>query len=758
MKRTHLRLTLHSQSLQRSRMSRLAQLYVWALVVFYAASPVHSFGRMEYHHQLTKRSMSSKHSMLDGKTFDYVIAGGGQAGAALAGRLSENPNVTVAVIEAGVSGTSPDDSARLDIPSANLYNSSSSTYMDWQFTTEKQVYLDGKTRSWPRGKVVGGSSAINGLYYVRHSKEEQNAWAKLIGDESNWGWDKMYHAMKKSEHFVHPLDQPREVAHIYWDPSSHGKYGPVGITWPAISYPQVGAFVDTSSKVASPYNSDPNNGKSWGTFVAALTINSTDWTRSFARAAYIDPVVSRPNLKVLAEHRVSRIMFDTSNKDSVKATGVKFKKTRHGKEYTVHAKREVIVASGTVNTPQILQLSGIGEKNLLKSKNINVVVNLPGVGEHLQDHMSTGVVWSPKNSSLMPPQIVTGNAKVDSFTNSGTAYVNASTVMGNKWPQYIKEVKRNKTAAVNALQAPWEVKKGYEATYDAVTKLLNSPIGAVELLLSLTFGNVQVQAAMQHPMSRGKIYLNSADVFDAPVINPRYMEQRSDMDIMFAGAKLAQKVGQTDPLNSYMGSQVNPSVNTTTREQWIGWLRNQLHTEFHPCGTASMMPRNLGGVVNNELLVYGTSNLRVVDASVIPILPSAHLMSVVYGIAEIAADIIKSEYSKSKKSANVRTQSSSNQSNSDKTGIATSSDSRKSNGGSQMTTSSTGNGSDHTKGAVSGTGSSNNSSKNDDYDDNAKGSSQVGATQHRSGAAPDRQIPTIAVLLPAAIIALNSFI
>lgn len=578
------------------------------------------------------------------KQFDYVVIGGGQAGLVVASRLSEDPSLQVAVIEAGPSGLDPDDAAKIDVPAANLYNSPGKSEMNWNWTTTAQVNLNNQQKPWPRGRVLGGSSAINGLYYIRQSAREQNLWAKLIDNATDlWGWENMLRAMKKSENFTAPTDQARTVGDIHWNTSAHGSNGPIGVTWPAISYAPVGAFIESASNVSAPATNNPDSGNAWGTFVGTSAINPTNWTRTTSRTGYIDPYTYRSNLVVLTDHMVSKINFDTSNQDAVKATSVQFMKNKGGRTFQVNVTREVILSAGAVNSPQILQVSGIGDKNLLDSKQVPVVVDLPGVGYHLQDHLSAGVQFTPKNPDELPPAKVTNNATVDSFVNSATSYTNTSQLLGNQSDSVIGLVRDNATKAVQAYDAPDAVKQGYNLTYLATAnEIYDSPIGSMELLFAMTFGQIQVQAALQHPFSRGSVTIQSSDIWDAPVINPSYLEQETDLIFLRAGFRMARSILQQAPLSSHVDQETAPGNDVQSDDQWDNWIRNNIGTEYHPSCTCSMLPRESGGVVDKNLLVYGTSNLRVIDASVPPLSMSAHLMSIVYGIGEIGAEIVQS--------------------------------------------------------------------------------------------------------------------
>ncbi|SHO78726.1 Uncharacterized protein MSYG_3073 [Malassezia sympodialis ATCC 42132] len=613
-----------------------------ALILLTLFSSLTWADNLHFKRELHKRGISVKPNDLDGKTFDYVIVGGGQAGLVVASRLSENSQIKVAVIEAGTAGTAKNETDRIEVPAANLYKSGVRTPLDWRYSTVEQPYMNNRAASWPRGKVLGGSSAINGMYYIRPTTAEHHTWGQLIGDTKTWGWNSMLNAYKKLETYAHPVDSVAKADNIQWDDASHGGNGPIYVSYPGYTYPPVGDFINTSSTVAVPFTSNPDGGNNTGTFVATSNINPTNWTRSWSRSGYIDPNVARSNLVILTDHQATQILFDTSNSKNVKATGVKFKHDRNSREYTVNAGREVILSAGSINTPQLLQLSGIGDAKFLQSKKVNVAVDLPGVGYNLHDHLSSNVQWSPKNASEIPPQDITGNPEQDSFINSAVAYVPGPGIMKDQWNSYIDSVKNNQTNAVNAYDAPDPVKSGYNLTYSTVLNLLQKNVPAIEILFSLTFGNIQVQHAIQHAFSRGSILINTTDPFDYPLVDPRYLEQSSDMDMLRAALGVSRSIGATQPLNGHLDQESKPGSNVTQDADIDNYIRSIAGTEYHPCGTAAMLPQDKGGVVDNKLLVYGTSNLRVVDASVIPFAPSAHLMSVIYATAEIGSEIIQS--------------------------------------------------------------------------------------------------------------------
>ncbi|SPC68003.1 related to Glucose oxidase [Ustilago sp. UG-2017b] len=550
------------------------------------------------------------------EVFDYVNAGGGTAGLALAGRLSEDPDVTVAVIEAGHSGYNSD--SELLVPSKAYFKSSVGSDLDWQYETALQSKLQDEsgnalTASWPRGKVLGGSSAINGLYYVAASKREHQVWGRLSGDVATWGWHSFRDAMKKSTDF-----SPNQIMELDSSIKNQTKYvgdnGPVGVTYP-------------------------------GT-----------WERSFSRNAYIDPIVNkRKNLVVLPNQTVTRIIWDTElNEDGkLRALGVEFAANSAAFRVHVTARGEVILSVGAIGSPQILQLSGVGCKELLEKDNITLVKELPGVGQNLQDHLAGSVTYTPADGLVLPS--ATNLTRKASFVDSSVAYITLENMYGtNKTANFIARAKKLSVDYIkSATNVPAAVRRGWAKQYKYLLEDLLVPTskngftgsakGAMEMLLGISTGSsITVEAALQAPFSRGWVEISSDNAFDKPIINPNYLQHQSDVELMRSGFQLARKIGQTAPLSSLVKAEAAPGAEVDSDEEWDKFVAKTVQTEYHSSSTCSMLDEGDGGVVDEELRVYGTSNVRVVDASVVPISLSSHLMSATYAIAETAAELIKS--------------------------------------------------------------------------------------------------------------------
>ncbi|BGP46470.1 hypothetical protein JCM10450v2_002315 [Rhodotorula kratochvilovae] len=620
-----------------------------------------TFQRRSADWQLKKRATTTDAAQLAGQTFDYVVVGGGTAGLVIASRLSENSSLTVAVIEAGTDGSEVQDEVLAPAMAYFGGIANADSPYDWQYATEPQENLGGRSVFWPRGKILGGSSAVNGLYMIRQSEIEQDSWASLNNDSSVWTWDTVYPYLKKSETWTPPSDYYVEEANMVLDESLHGLDGPVHYSYPGIFYNSTFEWIDTLGAVGVDTR-DPAGGENWGAFIATSAINPTNWTRSYAANGYLDPINYRTNLVVLTGYQATKILFDGTT-----ATGIEFAAGAGNETYTVNAAQEIILSAGVIGTPQLLQVSGVGPADLLESLDIAVVKDLPGVGMHLTDHLSGAITLNTSFPFSGDPITVNDTFKAEQLAlwkagdasslytspNDAVAYVNLTTLFGGEAAAdaFMAEIAANQSAQVEAYSTNAAIQAGYNATYTAELRdVYASAVGQAEILLSNTgtYGGypdsvtVQIQAAIQHPLSRGSVKINSTSTFDKPQIDAGYLVHPADIQVLRQAFKFARTVSQTAPFSDYVLGELSPGTSVETDEEWEAWIRRSVSTEYHPAGSVSMLPESEGGVVDLAARVYGIDGLRVVDASIVPIGMSAHMTAPLYGIAERAYDLLLS--------------------------------------------------------------------------------------------------------------------
>ncbi|KAF3384270.1 Alcohol dehydrogenase [acceptor] [Penicillium rolfsii] len=586
-------------------------------------------------------------------SYDFVIVGGGQAGLVLGARLSENSNHTVLVLEAG--GNGDDYRERIDTPAYSYFDSLWTTPLNWGYYTVPQPNAQDRAIYWPRGKVLGGSSAINGLYMTRPGEIEINAWRNLLGDmdgAENWSWDSFYAAMKKSENFTPPSDTIAQEANITWNTADHGTDGPIHASYTGFTFAQVGQWEESLVNMGIAASSDMYRGQPWGAEVPTSCINPTNWTRSYSRTGYLDPLADKGNYDVLANAHVTRLIFDNSTSSgNLTANAVEYTTNNGTTRLTVKVKKEVILTAGTIGSPTVLLHSGVGPKDVLANAGVELVSELPGVGQHLQDHLSATLKWTTNvetaGSIFYDDGSERNNPLFLTYIDSAVAYVNATEMYGSKVGSFkstilgqIDQYKPNTTYDNGVV-------KGYTAICNTTAStIFDSPIGQIELLFMNSDGNgdIGITAALQHPYSHGRIYINSSNPMDYPVIDPNYLYNPVDYKILREGLKLARQLGETAPISTTLTNETSPGSSVQTDDQWLQWIRESAGTEYHPSSSCAMLPRDQGGVVDANLRVYGLANVRVADASVPPIALSTHLMASTYGVAEQAAVIIRQYY------------------------------------------------------------------------------------------------------------------
>ncbi|GAC99734.1 choline dehydrogenase [Pseudozyma hubeiensis SY62] len=601
--------------------------------------------RMAEDSHIAARSISSDAGKFSSKKFDYLVVGAGTAGLALAARLSEGGKYKVGVLEAGGNGFGV---GIIDTP--GQFGADLGTIYDWNYTTVAQEGVP--SSGWPRGKVLGGSSALNFYVWDRSSRYEIDAWEQL--GNPGWNWNNLYSAMKKSEKFHPPSQENADLLGVKPVASDYGSSGPIQVAFPNYISQQVRRWIPALLALGIPKNDQPLAGENVGVSQQPSDINPTNYTRSYSAPAYLFPNQARPNLEVLTNALVSKVNFDTSC-GSLWANGVSF--ISNGQTYTVNATKEVILSGGTVNTPQLLELSGIGSKSVLSKAGVKVLYENSNVGENMQDHTYSATVYKLKpgfqtldslrsNATFASEQAAAYKANQSSIlteTVPSISYVSLARVVGEqRAAAMIAEVSKY----VAASQAP------YKATLKKQLEFLTKypdQVGQMELIgIDGYFAGTgapkadetyfTILAANQHLFSRGNIHISSNDATKYPLIDTKYFSVPFDVQISTAGTNYTRRIGLGKTYSDMVDSEYwpgNVDLETYTKTTSV--------TEYHPIGTASMLPRDQGGVVDPSLKVYGTMNLRVVDASIMPLHIAAHIQATIYGVAEYAAKIIKSQ-------------------------------------------------------------------------------------------------------------------
>ncbi|KAJ7038383.1 hypothetical protein C8F04DRAFT_951143 [Mycena alexandri] len=579
--------------------------------------------------------VTTSSSGINGSTFDYIVVGGGLAGMTVASRLTEDPSITVLLIEAGA-----DDRSNEEIYDIYAYSQAFGGSMDWAWKAEQGKVIHG-------GKTLGGSSSINGGHWTRGLNAQYDAWSTLLEDDEasvGWNWDGIFSYMKKAETFSAPNAQ-QAAKGAQSIASYHGTTGPVQVTYPDAMYggPQQPAFVNTIVNLTGISHFKDLNGGTPN--CVSITPLSIDWHRSDHRSssveAYLTPVQSaRTNWVTLAEHIVTKIQWSNPGSVPLTASGVEYAFWTIGTtRYTAHARREVIVAAGAIQTPALLQLSGVGDPAVLNPLGISTHVNLPTVGKNLQEQVHDELLGARGNGFDYDGQ----------GPSDAIAYPNIYQLFGSAASTKVSQIKGNLSTWATSQAGSALSADALEQIYQVQANLIiNNHAPVVELFYDTGFpDDLGIDMWQLLPFSRGNVKITSTDPFKYPTIKVNYFSVAMDLDMQVAGARLARRILTSPPLSSLStgetipGSAVPDNASRGTDAAWKTWIKNGFASVAHPIGTAAMMRRELGGVVDAQLTVYDTSNVRVVDASVVPLQISAHLSSTLYGVAEKAADLIK---------------------------------------------------------------------------------------------------------------------
>ncbi|MGR3543267.1 MAG: GMC family oxidoreductase [Paracoccus sp. (in: a-proteobacteria)] len=521
---------------------------------------------------------------------DYLVVGAGSAGCAIANRLSADPGVTVTLLEAG----SWDWNPWIHIP-VGYFKTMNNPSVDWCYRTEPDPGLNGRRLEWPRGKVMGGSSSLNGLLYVRGQPQDYDRWAQM--GFSGWSWDDVLPLFKRAENQERGADD------------YHGAGGPLNVSDMRLSRAICDAWVTAAQAAGFPFNPDYNGAAQEG--VGYFQLTTRKGRRCSAAVAYIHPIRKRPNLRIITRAATRRVVIEDG-----RAVAVEFA-DRSGKTQRIEVKGEVILSAGAIGSPQILMLSGVGEAAHLAEHGIPVAADLPGVGQGLQDHLQARLIYTCNEPTLNDEvRKLWQQARIAlkyAMFRAGPMSMAASLATG-----FMRTNDRVATPDIQFHVQPWSA---------------DSPSQGVHPFSAFTMSVCQLR-----PESRGSIRLKSADPSVYPAIHPNYLATETDCQTIVDGVRIARRIAAERPLSGKITGEMRPGPEVRDDAALLDWVRNSATTIFHPTGTAAMGP-----VLDDRLRVKGIRGLRVADCSIMPEIVSGNTNAPAIMIGEKAADLLRED-------------------------------------------------------------------------------------------------------------------
>lgn len=591
---------------------------------------------------------------MSSETYDVIIVGGGTAGLVLANRLTEDPKLQVVVLESG--NDRKGDTNTLTPGAWPMLTASPS---EWSFPTTPQNNLQKKI-TVPQGKALGGSSAINSFLFTSTSKENVEAWEKL----GNKGWD--YPAFEKALKKSYTLHKPQGV--------TEGD-GPLQLTQGAPESVLEKAWIEGLGSLGFP-TTEPLSGRLGGPNIAPESIDPKTKQRSYAANAYLDPVRDRSNLAVLTGTTVHKVLLETptSGGDLV-AKGVQLV-SETGSLQIITARKEVIISAGAINSPRLLELSGIGGRHLLERLGIDVAIDNPYVGENLQNHLFTGLTFEVNDDVdtidaffRQEPEAVA--TVMGDYMTKGTGPMSTSnmiTMAQLPLPEFHTKEGREDVDRLLSITSPGKKEASTRCTNDVATAkrdfVRSTLINPSEAVGNYVFGaayapfesadphyrapgkHISVAMELSHPLSAGSVHITSAAPEHAGTnegvsVDPQYLANPLDLEILARQLRFVEDaITRAEPIARHLKPYTKRFADLEVAKDHV---RRTADGAYHYTGTCSMMSRELGGVVDSRLRVYGCPNLRVCDASIIPIEPAANPQAIVYGVAELGANIIKED-------------------------------------------------------------------------------------------------------------------
>ena len=532
-------------------------------------------------------------------SFDYVIVGAGTAGCVLASRLSEGGTATVLLLEAGGSDRSP--WIQLPIGYGRTYFD---RRINWMYDTEPVAGLDGRSSYWPRGKVVGGSGSINAMVYVRGQPRDFDDWKGLGND--GWGWDDVLPYFRKSETYQHGACE------------THGGDGPMHVTDISLgAHPLCERFIETAQALGFARNPDLNAPPHEG--VGIYPINTHRGRRASSANAFLRPALKRRNLALRTGAHATRILFEGR-----RAVGIRYR--RGGQESEVRANREVILAGGAINSPQLLQLSGVGDPALLTPLGIEMVESMPAVGENLQDHLAVSYFYKSRLATL--------NDELRPLLGKLRAGLRYARDRGGPLSMSVNQ-------GGGFVRSSGDEPHVNLQLYFSPVSYTQTPLSARKLLNPDPFSAFLMSFNACRPTSRGHIKIASDSAFEPPRIQPNYLSTEQDIAEALVGCRLLRTLARTAPLADIITEEIVPgSAVGDDDEALMADFRSRADTVYHPTSSCAMGPDPRTCVVDARLRVHGIDGLRVIDASIFPTISSGNINAPTVMVAEKGAAMV----------------------------------------------------------------------------------------------------------------------
>lgn len=526
--------------------------------------------------------------------YDYIIVGAGSAGCVLANRLSEDGKSRVLLLETGGS----DRSLFIQMPTALSIPMNTTKYA-WQYHSEPEPYLNNRKMHCPRGKVLGGSSSINGMVYVRGHARDFDEWEEHGAE--GWNYQQCLPYFKKAENWAFNADNYR------------GQSGPLAVNnGNNMQNPLYEAFVAAGSQAGYMKTSDYNGAQQEGFGAMHMTVkNGVRWS---AANAYLKPAMQRKNLTVITGVRVQQISLENK-----RATGVEF--TRKGKQHKANVTREVILSAGPIGSPQLLQVSGIGDENVLNKAGVPVKHALPGVGKNLQDHLEFYFQYECK-------QPLTLNSKLGALSKLA---------IGVRWLLF-----KSGLGATNHFESCGFIRSKPGVPWPDIQYHFLPAAIRYDGRSAFEGHGFQLHVGHNKPKSRGTVHIQSGDIQQAPKIQFNYLQHAEDIEAFRACVRLSREIIAQPAMDPYRGKEIQPGESVIEDEHIDAFVRQAVESAYHPCGTCKMGARSDSmAVVDSDARVIGIDGLRVVDSSIFPTIPNGNLNAPTIMLAERASDLIK---------------------------------------------------------------------------------------------------------------------